>query len=320
MWLVLAPLALAAQGDDCSDPIPLSPGNTIGTTVGRPSAVASTCVTSVTAPGTWYSFTPPADGDMVLSTCNQANYDSKISAYDGTCGALGCLAGNDDTNGCGLTSQVTYAVTGGVENLVLVHGFGAATGNYTLSATFTPYTPFAEPPMDCAGLDSQLCGLVDDLVEQVNTEAGMLVLTEGASSARFRPTNLYTRLLPVLMTARANTCGVVVTGGGEWDSRAGTWSGTDNSGFFGTVTTSGTLDTRARSFAGSGLLGPYGNRFATYRGGKVAGSGGSGDELFTMGVWTRRTGTQGVYTVLVGACSSGDYADHFEPWFGAPLP
>ena len=72
-----------------------------GTTVGATSigAPTGTCGTGTGAPGVWYNFT--GNGDIVTaSLCNSA-FDTKIQVYQGSCGALTCVSGNDDA--CGLT-------------------------------------------------------------------------------------------------------------------------------------------------------------------------------------------------------------------------
>ena len=91
------------------------------------------CGTSNTAPGVWYKVTH--DGFLTASTCNAANYDTKISVYEDGCGTLGCVAGNDDTAGCGgFTTELSWPVDGS-ESLILVHGFGGATGDFDLTVT-----------------------------------------------------------------------------------------------------------------------------------------------------------------------------------------
>ena len=94
---------------------------------------AGFCGTSNTAPGVWYKVN--FDGLLTASTCNQANYDTKLSVYDGSCGALGCVAGNDDTAGCsGFTTELTWGGDG-TDQLLLVHGFGSAEGDFDLTLT-----------------------------------------------------------------------------------------------------------------------------------------------------------------------------------------
>lgn len=133
--LAPATASAAAPGNDlCSDAIALECGDTVaGTTIEASFDDEPFCGTSNTAPGVWYSVSHA--GLITASTCNDADFDTKLSVYEGECGALGCLDGNDDTPGCsGFTTELTWPSTGD-EQLLLVHGFGAATGNFNLTLT-----------------------------------------------------------------------------------------------------------------------------------------------------------------------------------------
>ena len=65
----------------------------------------------------WLTYTAIATGDVFLSTCNQADYDTRLAVYSSTaCPAdaadvIGC---NDDVAGCDpFTSEMTFAATAG---------------------------------------------------------------------------------------------------------------------------------------------------------------------------------------------------------------
>ncbi|MGB5175725.1 MAG: hypothetical protein WBQ30_13390, partial [Thermoanaerobaculia bacterium] len=85
----------APENDECIDAIevicPEGGGDVTisGTTVEATFDGVGTCGTSNTAPGVWYKVSH--DGLLTASTCNQANYDTKLSVFDGECGALGCI-------------------------------------------------------------------------------------------------------------------------------------------------------------------------------------------------------------------------------------
>ncbi len=118
------------------------PSATPGSTVGATLDSVGTCGTSNTAPGVWYIFTPATTGFYRASTCNAANYDTKISVFSGSCGSLACIGGLDDTSGCaGFSTQFDFPATAGSPVRVLVHGFGAATGTFTLSMSFLGGAP-----------------------------------------------------------------------------------------------------------------------------------------------------------------------------------
>jgi hypothetical protein len=120
--------------DLCTNAAPISCGQTLnGTTTNATFDNVGTCVTTNTGPGVWYSFVGGGT-TTTLSTCNQATFDTKISVFNGSCGSLSCVAGNDDGGGCsGFTSEVSFPTVAGVTYYVLVHGFGTAEGDFSLT-------------------------------------------------------------------------------------------------------------------------------------------------------------------------------------------
>lgn len=63
--------------------------------------------------GEWYTFTPAVDTVITISTVG-SGVDTRFHVYTGTCGALVCYAGDDDSGGGNYTSLQTFAVSGGV--------------------------------------------------------------------------------------------------------------------------------------------------------------------------------------------------------------
>lgn len=119
--------------DLCAGAININCGQTItGSTAAATADAVGTCTTALgTAPGVWYTFA--GDGSQTtLSLCG-SSYDTKIGVFSGTCAGLVCVAGNDDF--CGLQSQVTVTANVGTTYYVLVTGFGANSGNFTLART-----------------------------------------------------------------------------------------------------------------------------------------------------------------------------------------
>ncbi len=133
----------AAENDDCEGAQPITCGTTtFGTTVGVAEDVVPECGTSISAPGVWYSFTA-GPGAVILSTCAEHGYDTKINVYTGPCDDLQCVAGNDDgPEGCGYGSEVIMQAEEGVTYLVLVQGYNGATGTFGLSLD----CPTCQPP------------------------------------------------------------------------------------------------------------------------------------------------------------------------------
>lgn len=161
--------------DVCPDALPLVCGDVVtGNTDGSSSdgAPTDTCGTTSGAPGNWYSFTGTGDA-IELSLCN-SDYDTKIQVYAGTCDALECIGGNDDS--CGFQSEFEFLSVTGEEYFFYVFGFGGATGNYELviECVNVPDACVEAEEIACGdtitgttvgaldeNIPSDLCGLVD---------------------------------------------------------------------------------------------------------------------------------------------------------------
>jgi hypothetical protein len=109
--------------DDCSNPDPISGtglfnfDNSTATTgaQGQTESLCNAFGTTVIGHDLWFDWTAPNSGTATITLCNMAAMDSKLAVYDGSsCPAAGsAIACNDDTAGCGLTSEVVFPVTGG---------------------------------------------------------------------------------------------------------------------------------------------------------------------------------------------------------------
>ena len=137
----------ACAGAECSNAIALAPmapcGDTqsvSGSTVGGTPSTEAFCGTSTgTGGASWYTFT--GDGaDWTASTVSGGtNYDTKLWIFEGACGSLNCVAGNDDFSG--VQSQVTFPTTVGLTYYVIVGGYSSSEGNYDLTLTNTETVP-----------------------------------------------------------------------------------------------------------------------------------------------------------------------------------
>jgi hypothetical protein len=148
--------------DLCADAIAIAvPSTTAGTTVGATiDTGAPFCLTSVTAPGVWYTVTGTG-GTLRATTCDapgfggSATYDTKISVYCGSCSPLSgltCVTGNDDSCVGGtdiFRSTVTWCSQAGATYRILVHGFGSGTGTFSMNVSQTA-------PPTCGGAVSCL--------------------------------------------------------------------------------------------------------------------------------------------------------------------
>ncbi|WP_258455051.1 HYR domain-containing protein, partial [Aequorivita sp. CIP111184] len=102
---------------------------------------------SITSPGVWYKFTDTSGtGSIVdLDLCSGTTFDTKLSVFSGSCGALTCVVGNDDS--CGLQSAVNFTTDGSSTYYVLVHSFGGATGPFQLNVSGFPIIVIGNAPV-----------------------------------------------------------------------------------------------------------------------------------------------------------------------------
>jgi hypothetical protein len=71
---------------------------------------------------------------VTFDTCQNTNFDTKISAYSATdCGNLICEDGSDDD--CGEQTSVEFETKVGVSYFIVVHGFGSVKGSFTLKVS-----------------------------------------------------------------------------------------------------------------------------------------------------------------------------------------
>jgi hypothetical protein len=120
----------------------------------------------------FYKFTPAKSGLYTLSTCNLADFDTRLAVMEGCTPADGVLACNDDgPASCALFTSVIPAVelAGGVEYVVVIGGFSAAESG----AGQIEISPFV--PCDLgqtSGQEAEACG--DDLNGGCNDTVGGL--------------------------------------------------------------------------------------------------------------------------------------------------
>ncbi len=120
------------DGDFCSMAISLPCGASLSgnTTQALDDPEAFACGTDISAPGIWYTFV--GDGqNVIIATCTQYGYDTKLNAYSGSCSGLTCITGIDDY--CNTGSLISFPTTNGVNYFILVQGWGGQVGSYTLT-------------------------------------------------------------------------------------------------------------------------------------------------------------------------------------------
>jgi len=125
----------------CAAPILLPPagGSFNGTTTGT-SALAGSCASTSPAPEQVFTWTPSRTGVAVISTCGLGtDYDTVMYVRQGACGGaeVGC---SDDMTGCFTGepsphrgSYVAMVVTAGQPYTIVVDGYAASHGNFTLT-------------------------------------------------------------------------------------------------------------------------------------------------------------------------------------------
>ncbi len=131
-----APLA-GPPNDECADAIAVDCGTTNSgdTTDATNTDAPADCdgLALNTGPGVWYSLTIPADGDYNVSIDTEgSDFDTKLGLFTGDCGALVCVASDDD-GGTGLLSLIDFVGTSGETYTIYVTAFGANSGLYDLN-------------------------------------------------------------------------------------------------------------------------------------------------------------------------------------------
>jgi hypothetical protein len=127
------------ENDDCADAILVGNGSHVFSTLlsqtdGPPDAPSS-CGDFSTAIGAdiWFRYTSSCDGEVTVSTCDQADYDTRLEIWEGGCEKGTLIACNDDGDDCaGFTSKLQFQGICGMEYLVRVAGYDSAWGRGTL--------------------------------------------------------------------------------------------------------------------------------------------------------------------------------------------
>jgi len=109
--LIFSASQVRAQGETCATAVAVTPGSyTANGPATGGGAYAASCKGSDATNSDWYSFTPATDGYLDIGSCGGGS-DTRLTIYDGTCGALNCIAFNDDDcdegYGNGYASQIT---------------------------------------------------------------------------------------------------------------------------------------------------------------------------------------------------------------------
>ena len=108
----------------------------------------------------WWSWTAPGDGTVSVNTVG-SDFDTVLAVYTGTgVSALNPVAADDQGGGNG-TSALTFDAAAGTPYWIAVDGKDGATGNITLSLTFSPPAPANDAFANASviiGLSAQVIG------------------------------------------------------------------------------------------------------------------------------------------------------------------
>jgi len=144
--------------DSCQYAVPAACNATIdGTTNGATTenVTGTTCGTSIDVPGVWYTFTGTGS-QISATTCSQlTTFDTKISVFEGSCGNLVCVGGNDDIGPqCPFGnnySQVSWSSTQGKTYYILVHGANGGQGDFQLTVNTQSLADAGTDDTTCQG-------------------------------------------------------------------------------------------------------------------------------------------------------------------------
>jgi hypothetical protein len=151
IFALLFLVQLSNAQDTCASALPLSSNGLYvvsavnGTDVPNPICAANGANTATTPAGEWYVYTPTQNYTVTITTdiaANTPRVDTRVHVYTGTCGALTCFAGDDDS-GSNYSSVVTFNVIGGTTYYIAWDNKWSSNG---FTFQFTQGTVIVPPP------------------------------------------------------------------------------------------------------------------------------------------------------------------------------
>ncbi|MDA3881521.1 MAG: T9SS type A sorting domain-containing protein [Prolixibacteraceae bacterium] len=134
--------------DLCANATEITCGDVLeGTNIGATSSGATSCGVESSEKGVWYHFAP-SNGGGVTAFWTTADFDTKLTIYEGNCGSLSCIANNDDFGG---SSQpyIEIETLPATDYYIYVMGYGANAGSFNLNvACTTPINDEASGAID----------------------------------------------------------------------------------------------------------------------------------------------------------------------------
>ena len=142
LLVAATPAAAAPSNDDIANASPIAAlpfSDALSTADATTEAGDPDCAGN--GPTVWYAVTLAVDTPVLASTFG-SDYDTTLSAYSGSPGALSQIACNDDAGG-GVQSQVGFNAAAGVTYYLMVGAYSSgAGGNLTISLDVAP------PPLE----------------------------------------------------------------------------------------------------------------------------------------------------------------------------
>ena len=150
LFLLLGSPLLSKAQNTCATALPVTAGTYVVTAVDGTQAPGPICVPNNNQMGTageWYTYTPTGNYTVTITTDLPASggTDTRILVYSGACGALTCIAGDDDS-GSGLTSLVSFNVASGTTYTFAFDNRWTANG-FSFKLTESPIVVPPTPPI-----------------------------------------------------------------------------------------------------------------------------------------------------------------------------
>lgn len=192
---ITTPTACPPANDECSGAIAVAcAGQYIGDTTSANAELDDPgfCGTSAgTGGAVWYSYTGAnsndagavagTDGDEVTLDLSASTFDTKIRVFTGVCGDLTCFGGDDD-GGTGTTSLFTFTATVGTEYYILVHGYNANAGPYTLDVSCVAPATCTETVVDSTSIVQDCVNNQFSVDVLVSTIGDGMMITDGVNN------------------------------------------------------------------------------------------------------------------------------------------
>ncbi len=133
------------DNDDCENAIAVSCGETVtGDTTGANNSGGNT------SGDLFYSYTGSGVSENITVSLCGSSYDTALRIFS-DCSLTNEIAYNDDS--CGLQSEVSFMSDGSSTYIIMVEGFSANEGAFTMSVTCEEITDYCEPVLDCTDGD-----------------------------------------------------------------------------------------------------------------------------------------------------------------------